>query len=119
MKLIFLPTSFSLMFSAFSGHAADTKSGPDTSGKVVEMKITSKGFEPGTLPVEAGIPITLKVTRETDQTCAKDIAVPKLNVKKEIPLNKPVYVELGKFEKGQEVSFTCGMNMMKGKVIVQ
>ncbi|NOT80078.1 MAG: hypothetical protein HOP07_13870 [Bacteriovoracaceae bacterium] len=47
----------------------------------VSMLVTEKGYEPSSIKVKAGEPITLKITRKTNSTCAREITVPsqKLN----------------------------------------
>ncbi len=89
-----------------------------TETKVIEMKVTDKGFEPSQITVMPGTSVTLKVTRLTDSTCATQIQVPSKKLKKDLPLNQTVEVTLGVLEKG-EISFGCGMNMMGGQIIVQ
>lgn len=86
--------------------------------QIVELQITEKGFEPRTVDVSPGIPVTLKVTRRTDETCATAIKIPVKNIKKDLPLNKTVSIEIGKLEKG-EIRFACGMDMVTGVIHVQ
>jgi plastocyanin domain-containing protein len=80
--------------------------------------VTEKGFEPGTLTVQPGTQITLKITRKTDSTCATAVQVPSKKIKKELPLNKAVAIDLGVLAKG-EIRFACGMNMIEGKIIAE
>jgi plastocyanin domain-containing protein len=85
--------------------------------KRVEIAITEKGFEPARVNVEAGAPVELVFTRKTDKTCATEVIVPSVKVKKPLPLNEPVIVALTP-GKG-DVTFACGMNMLKGKLVVK
>jgi plastocyanin domain-containing protein len=114
MRLLSIALYCSAILSPFAGFAAEKNT-----GKPVDVKITTKGFEPKSVMVGSDAPVTLKVTRETDQTCAKSITVPKLKIKKDLPLNEPVLVEVGKLKKGQELAFACGMNMMTGVIVAQ
>jgi plastocyanin domain-containing protein len=87
--------------------------------KTIEITVTSKGFEPNAIDVSPGMPVVLKVTRTTDETCSQQIQIPNKNIKVDLPLNKTVKIELGKLEKG-EIRFGCGMNMMdSGKIYVK
>lgn len=86
--------------------------------QVIEIQVTEKGFEPESVNVKAGEPVTLKVTRKTDSTCAKQIKVQPKNVKKDLPLNETITIALGKLEKG-EIRFACGMDMATGQIIVK
>jgi plastocyanin domain-containing protein len=85
--------------------------------QVIELQVTEKGFEPNQIDVKPGTDVTLKVTRKTDSTCATAISIPSLKVKKDLPLNKSVSVDLGKLDKG-EVRFACGMDMVSGHIII-
>lgn len=89
-----------------------------TAPQVVEIKVTENGFEPSAINVNSGQPVTLKVTRTTDATCATEILIKDKNVKKKLPLNKTVSINLGKLKKGN-TNFTCGMEMLKGEIQVR
>jgi plastocyanin domain-containing protein len=41
-----------------------------------------------------------------------------LNIKKALPLNEPVTIEFTPQNAG-ELAFACGVNMLKGRVVVQ
>lgn len=84
--------------------------------KVIQMSVSEKGFEPNAITVKPGTSVTLEITRKTDSTCATEVQVPSKKIKKELPLNKMVSIDLGKLDKG-EVNFGCGMNMMEAGVI--
>lgn len=85
------------------------------SAQVITLSVTENGFEPSSLDVKSGLPVVLKVIRKTDATCATEIKVPSKKIKKALPLNKEVSLNLGKIEKG-EVEFTCGMDMLRGSI---
>ena len=87
----------------------------DTPNEYV-MVVTKDGFEPSSLKVKAGMPITLKVTRKTNETCAREITVPSQKLKVDLPLNKEIIVKISALKKG-EVKFGCAMDLMFGGVI--
>ena len=91
---------------------------PKSETQNVTLSVTEKGFEPNSIDVKPGVPVILKITRKTDATCATQIQIPSKKIKKDLPLNKEVSVEVGKLEKG-EIRFACGMNMMEGKIIAR
>jgi len=55
--------------------------------------------------------------RTTDATCAKEVVFPSLNIRRELPLNTPVVIELT--PSGGEIGFVCGMNMFRGTIAAQ
>ena len=82
------------------------------------VHVTERGFEPVTLTLRRGVEARITFLRTTDQTCAKEIVLRDFNITKELPLNQAVVVTLKPNKKG-EFSFSCGMNMMRGKLVVQ
>ena len=104
-----VPVLFALSFSVAA---------PKGKSQVVELKVTEKGFEPEKINVKSGTPVVLKVTRKTDATCAKEIQVTSRKIKKELPLNKTVSIDLGSLEKG-DIAFACGMDMVTGHIVIQ
>ncbi|HEY2923629.1 MAG TPA: cupredoxin domain-containing protein, partial [Candidatus Eisenbacteria bacterium] len=72
-----------------------------------EIAVTDAGFVPGTITVPAGKPVTLVVTRKTDQTCAKEIVFPDQGIRKPLPLNEAVEISLPA-SPGREVTYVCG-----------
>jgi len=110
MKLIhFLLLSVSCIIS-FPSFAKSTS-------KVIPMTVTEKGFEPSSLKVKAGEAVTLKITRKTNATCAREITVPSQKLKVNLPLDKEVIVKISALPKG-EIKFGCSMDMMIGGVIL-
>jgi plastocyanin domain-containing protein len=96
--------------------AATNPSVTDT--QVVEITVTSKGFEPSVVTVKSGKPVKLVVTRKTERTCATEIVMKDFGVNQPLPLEKPVTVVVTPKGPGQ-YRFACGMNMIAGTLNVQ
>ncbi|MBC7429547.1 MAG: cupredoxin domain-containing protein [Bacteriovorax sp.] len=108
MKLVLAILAFMAISSAYAiGNS-----------QVINLIVTEKGFVPSIINVKAGTNVELKITRKTDSTCATEIQVPSKKIKKKLPLNKTVSIEIGKVEEG-EISFGCGMNMVTGVIFVK
>lgn len=82
------------------------------------VKITKKGFEPKALSLQRDVPARITFIRQTTETCGTEVVFPDYKISKTLPLNKPVKVEFTPTKEG-ELKFTCGMDMLRGKVIVQ
>ena len=65
-----------------------------------------------------GLALTLEFVRMTDGTCAKEVVVPALNVRKLLPLNTPVGIAIPA-DATTTYAFACGMGMLKGSVVVR
>jgi plastocyanin len=99
--------------------AASTTDGPaapDASGRVA-VTVDGQGFHPDRITTHAGQPITLAVTRTTDETCGTEIVFKSLAIDKKLPLNETVEITFTPAEKG-EIAFACGMDMLKGSIVV-
>ena len=86
--------------------------------KKVEIEVTKDGFSPSSVNVEAGAPVDLVFVRRTDETCAKEVVLPPMNVRTPLPLNERVSIRLPP-QKAGTLAFTCGMNMLKGTIVVR
>ena len=84
----------------------------------VKITVSSNGFEPATVPVKRGEPVRLAFTRKGDGNCGSEVVFQKLNIKRALPANKTTVVELTPIESG-DLAFACGMNMLKGKLVVR
>jgi RND family efflux transporter MFP subunit len=83
-----------------------------------KVTVTEKGYEPDKVMLRAGVPVRLTVVRITDKTCGTEIVFPTLDIKRALPLNEPVVIEFTPPKTG-EIAFACGMNMLKGVIVVQ
>jgi plastocyanin domain-containing protein len=89
-----------------------------TDAQVVQIAVTSKGFEPSSVTVQAGRPVQLVVTRKTERTCATEIVLKDFGVKQALPLDTPVTVLVTPRRPGQ-YRFACGMDMIAGVLKVR
>jgi plastocyanin domain-containing protein len=90
-------------------------------GAAARVTIGEHGFTPSSLSMVKGPPgSTAAVTfvRTTDQTCAKEVVFPDLSIKKDLPLNSPVTVDVPT-EAARTLTFQCGMAMYKGALVVK
>ena len=93
--------------------------GAQSSQQVQEatIKVTEKGYEPNQLSLRLGIPARVTFVRETDATCGTEVVLPEYDIERKLPLDQPVIIEFTP-QKSGEFGFACGMNMVKGKLIV-
>ena len=103
-----------LASSSFAVTGASAK--PRT--QTARVVINEKGFTPGSLKLRRGVRTRLTFLRTTDTTCAKEIVLPDFNIRRTLPLNQPVVITFTPTKRGP-LTFACGMNMMRGQLIVQ
>jgi len=83
-----------------------------------KIVVGDTAFEPATLTLRAGVPARVTFVRTSAKTCATEVVFPTLNIKKALPLNEPVTIDFTPQNAG-EMAFACGVNMLKGRVVVQ
>ncbi len=84
----------------------------------LEVKVDAKGYHPDTLQAPGGQPVRVSFTRTTDEGCGQQLVFPALNIRKDLPLNRPVTVDFTMPASGS-VAFTCGMDMYRGSIVVK
>ena len=113
---------FAFVFVLALGRAAGADPMPAGSStpatSTIRVVVDSQGFAPGSIEVKKGQPVTLEFVRTTDGTCAKEVVVPALNVRKALPLNTPVDIAFPA-DQTTTYAFACGMGMFKGSVVVR
>jgi plastocyanin domain-containing protein len=88
-------------------------------GGVQEIDVTVKGgYQPATIVAKAGQLLRLNFTRRESTPCGEEVVLPDFGKRAHLPQDKTVAIEV-KPEKPGEYEFTCGMNMYKGKLIVE
>lgn len=90
----------------------------EVKGRRVEVTASANGFSPKNVAVKKGEATTLVFTRTTDETCATEVVFPEIKLKKDLPLNKQVAVELP-VDTARTLAFECGMGMFKSAVVIE
>lgn len=84
-----------------------------------EIDITvSGGYSPEVISVPAGKLTKINFIRIDPTDCLQEVVLPDFKIKKQLPLNQKVSVEITP-EKVGEYSYACGMNMYHGKIVVK
>jgi plastocyanin domain-containing protein len=86
--------------------------------QTARIEINTKGYRPTSLKLQRGVRARVTFLRTTDATCAKEIVLPDFNIRRALALNEPVVVTFTPTNKGT-FTYVCGVNMMKGQLIVQ
>ena len=88
-------------------------------GNVQEVKVIVKGgYDPDVIVVKKGIPVRIDFYRDETADCSEEIVFGDFNIRKSLPAYKTTSIEFTP-EKPGEYVFTCGMEMMRGKLIVE
>ncbi len=88
-------------------------------GNVQEIKVIVKGgYDPDVIVVKKGLPVKIDFYRDETADCSEEIVFGDFNIRKSLPAYKTTSIEFTP-EKPGEYVFTCGMGMMRGKLIVE
>lgn len=86
---------------------------------VQEVHVTVKGgYTPDTIVVEAGKPVRFQFYRDETAECSERVVFEEFGVNTVLPAFQTTTVEFTPREQG-EFLFRCGMNMLKGLLIVE
>lgn len=80
--------------------------------------IVDGGYTPEVISVPRGEKTVINFLRKDPSSCLEEVVLSDFKVRKQLPLNKRVSVEITPQEQG-EFTYSCGMNMFHGKIIVQ
>ncbi|TGE17345.1 cupredoxin domain-containing protein [Hymenobacter elongatus] len=88
-------------------------------GGVQQVDITVRGgYSPALIEVEAGRPVQLRFYRDEEASCSEELLLPDFNIRRELPAFQTTVVDLLPQQPGS-FEFTCGMGMLRGRLLVK
>ena len=87
-----------------------------SAARQIEVLVDGR-FRPGWVGVQAGERVRLRFLRRDDSACTRKVIFPTLGIEKELPTGREVLVDLPELPVGEH-PFTCGMDMVRGSVVV-
>jgi plastocyanin domain-containing protein len=92
---------------------------PPADGRpTIKVAVGAAGYSPSEAKAPSGKPVRLEFTRTTDEGCGQQLVIPSLSIKKDLPLNQPVAVDVTMPSSGK-LAFTCGMDMFRGAIVAE
>lgn len=88
---------------------------PEGAFKIV---VSENGFTPQEISFQQNQPLKLAFYRADANNCGSEVVFLNLNIRKKLPVGKVVLIDVPTAKTG-EISFACGMDMMKGKIVIQ
>ena len=80
--------------------------------------VVKGGYNPEVISIPYGKTTTLNFIRKDSNSCLEEVVLGDFKVRKYLPVNEKVSVELTPEKKG-EFGYSCGMNMFHGKIVVK
>ena len=84
-----------------------------------EIKVVVKGgYSPDIIVVKKDVPVRLNFYRDETSSCSDQIVFNDFGIAKDLPAFRTTPIEFVPDKTG-EFNFVCGMNMLRGKLIVE
>jgi plastocyanin domain-containing protein len=83
-----------------------------------EITVDQDGYHPASVEARSGEPVTLVFRRTSEEGCGEELVIAEHGIRRDLPVGEPVEVTFTPTRVGS-VSFTCGMNMYRGAVVVR
>lgn len=103
--------------SAETSASGETSAAPAKAPRAVDVTVDDKGFHPNHVEVKKGEKLQLRFKRTHDGTCATDVVFSEIDIKKPLPLNEVVTIDVPT-DQARTLAFQCGMGMYKSSVVV-
>ncbi len=98
--------------------AASTSKNVEIPKDAYKITVSKNGFSPEEVTVDRNKFSKLAFLRTDSENCGSEIVFKDLDIKKKLPVGEVVLVDLPENLKGKTLNFACGMDMMKGKLII-
>ena len=88
-------------------------------GGVQEVRVTVRGgYDPDVIVVKRGHPVRLNFYRDETASCSEQVVFGDFGIARDLPAYKTTPIEFTPDKTG-EFTFACGMNMMRGRIVVE
>lgn len=118
MNRLILALAATLAFPACKKEPEVTASSGAAPDGAIAIKVDATGYHPAEASAPAGKPVKLVFTRTTDDGCGQQLVFPDLDIRKDLPLNQPVTVDVTMPASGK-IAFACGMDMYRGSIVAK
>lgn len=99
--------------------AAKTANNVEIPKDAYKITVSKAGFTPGEITLDRSNYSKLAFLRTDSENCGNEIVIKDLDIRKQLPVGEVVLVDLPENFKGKTLNFACGMDMLKGKILVQ
>lgn len=102
----------------FFGEREKVAAGLSETG-VQEIRVTVKGgYSPDVIVVKQGVPVRLDFYRDENSSCTEQVIFGDFGIARTLPAFQTTPIEFTP-DKAGEFTFACGMNMVRGKLVVE
>jgi hypothetical protein len=111
-------TAVPFVFRVAAGGSNAVAAAAHVPSGAILVKVSASGFEPSLIPAKAGMPLKLAFFRPDAQNCGREVIFPDLGIQRELPVGQTVVIDVTPRKTGS-LTFSCGMKMLHGELLVQ
>ncbi|MDQ3082548.1 MAG: cupredoxin domain-containing protein [Gemmatimonadota bacterium] len=90
-----------------------------TDSGIQEIRVTVKGgYSPDVIVVKQGVPVKLEFYRDETASCTEQVIFGDFGIARDLPAFRTTSIEFTPDKVGEFI-FACGMNMVRGKLVVE
>ena len=105
------------LYVFFFGKRRSIAARPLPSGAQEVTIVVEGGYRPDSIVAKKGVPLKLVFDRRESNPCSDEIVLPEFGIRRPLPAREKTVIEVVPEREG-EFPFSCGMNMLHGKIRV-
>lgn len=107
--------NYYFFFSSRSAGVATVDDGPGAQRIRIEVQ---GGYSPAVVKVRTGRPVRLEFFRNETSGCTEEVVLPDFGIRTFLPAHRTTAVEFTPEHPGN-YEFTCGMGMVRGRIVAE
>ena len=105
------------LYVFFFGKRRSVATRPLPTGAQEVTIVVEGGYKPDSIVAKKGVPLKLVFDRRESNPCSDEIVLPEFGIRRPLPARVKTVIEVVPEREG-EFPFSCGMNMLHGKIKV-
>ena len=102
----------------FFGRRKAVRAAGDVAGAQSVTVVVKGGYKPDLIVARRGVPLRMIFDRREESPCSDEIVLPEFGIRRALPAHARTELTITP-ERTGEFEFTCGMNMLHGKILVE
>ncbi|MFZ1361170.1 MAG: cupredoxin domain-containing protein [Candidatus Saccharimonadales bacterium] len=103
----------------FFGQQPTTKTAATVHDNTQAIPVVVRGgYTPAIVVLQQGIPARIIFDRQDPSGCFNEVVLPDFGIHTSLPINTQTTIEIDTSQPG-EYSYSCGMNMFHGKIVIR
>lgn len=105
------------LYVFFFGKRQAVAARPSQAGSQEMTIVVAGGYRPNLIVARRGVPLKLIFDRQESSPCSDEVVLPEFQIRRSLPAHAKTSIEIVPQRTG-EFPFSCGMNMLHGKIKV-